>query len=71
MTSLRPDVHFNRPRVILVEERGALVGLVTVKDVLRFIATGNLDHELTWDERGGLDALLSELLRLVKAFLRR
>ncbi|KAH8806845.1 Cl-channel protein [Flagelloscypha sp. PMI_526] len=55
------------PRVILVEERGALVGLVTVKDVLRFIATEKLDHDLTWDERGGLDAILSELWRAVSS----
>jgi hypothetical protein len=27
-----------RPRVILVEKLGSLVGLITVKDVLRFIA---------------------------------
>jgi chloride channel 3/4/5 len=50
-----------------VEERGALVGLVTVKDVLRFIATEKLDHDLTWDERGGLDAILSELWRAVSS----
>ncbi|KAE9394259.1 hypothetical protein BT96DRAFT_195261 [Gymnopus androsaceus JB14] len=43
------------PRVILVEDHGSLVGLVTVKDVLRFIATekpGAYD-EPSWDERGG------------------
>ena len=27
------------PRVILVEHRGSLIGLVTVKDVLRFMMT--------------------------------
>ncbi|KAJ8077955.1 glycerol ethanol, ferric requiring protein [Marasmius tenuissimus] len=51
------------PRVILVEEHGALVGLVTVKDVLRFIATEKLDqaHGPSWDERGGLDGILEEM----------
>lgn len=48
------------PRVILVEEHGVLAGLVTVKDVLRFIATSPA-HEPSWDERGGLDGLLEEL----------
>ncbi|KAK7473207.1 glycerol ethanol, ferric requiring protein [Stygiomarasmius scandens] len=49
------------PRVILVEDHGALVGLVTVKDVLRFTATEKFDHEPSWDERGGLDGLLEEI----------
>jgi len=51
------------PRVILVEDHGSLVGLVTVKDVLRFIATekpGAYD-EPSWDERGGVDGLLEEV----------
>jgi len=48
------------PRVILVEDHGILVGLVTVKDVLRFIATEKPDHGPSWDERGGLDGLLEE-----------
>jgi chloride channel 3/4/5 len=52
------------PRVILVEERGTLVGLVTVKDVLRFIATEKPgEHGPSWDERGGLDGLLEEVGR--------
>ena len=37
-----------------------LAGLVTVKDVLRFIATEKLDHVPSFDERGGLDGLLEE-----------
>ncbi|ESK90859.1 voltage-gated chloride channel [Moniliophthora roreri MCA 2997] len=49
------------PRVILVEDHGALVGLVTVKDVLRFTATEKLNHEPSWDERGGLDGILEEV----------
>jgi len=49
-----------RPRIILVEDRGLLIGLVTVKDVLRFIATEKNDHGLSWDERGGLDGVLEE-----------
>ncbi|KAF9462474.1 chloride channel [Collybia nuda] len=47
------------PRVILVEDHGVLSGLVTVKDVLRFIATLPA-HEPSWDDRGGLDGLLEE-----------
>jgi chloride channel 3/4/5 len=50
-----------RPRVILVEDHGALVGLVTVKDVLRFTAIGKPDKEPSWDERGGLDGMLEEV----------
>ena len=49
-----------RPRVILVEDHGMLAGLVTVKDVLRFIATENFDHSPSFDERGGLDGLLED-----------
>ncbi len=49
------------PRIILVEDHGALAGLVTVKDVLRFIATEKPDRESSWDERGGLDGFLEEL----------
>lgn len=45
-----------------MEEDGELVGLVTVKDVLRYIAREKPDHEPSWDERGGLDGLLEELL---------
>jgi len=49
------------PRVILVEDHGSLVGLVTVKDVLRFIAMEKPGyHELSWEQRGGLDGLLEE-----------
>ncbi|KAG5717997.1 putative chloride channel protein, partial [Termitomyces sp. T112] len=48
------------PRVILVENHGVLMGLVTVKDVLKFIAT-KPSHELSWDDRGGLDGLLEEV----------
>ncbi|GLB37818.1 putative chloride channel [Lyophyllum shimeji] len=48
------------PRVILVENHGVLTGLVTVKDVLKFIATKPF-HEPSWDERGGLDGLLEEV----------
>ncbi|KAF9527309.1 Cl-channel protein [Crepidotus variabilis] len=49
------------PRTILVEDHGVLSGLVTVKDVLKFIATEKPDHRPSWDERGGLDGLLEEL----------
>ncbi|KAF8904974.1 chloride channel [Mucidula mucida] len=49
------------PRVILVEDHGMLTGLVTVKDVLRFIATEKPDHGPSFDERGGLDGILEEV----------
>ncbi|KAF5380634.1 hypothetical protein D9615_004751 [Tricholomella constricta] len=48
------------PRVVLVENHGVLTGLVTVKDVLKFIAT-KPSHEPSWDDRGGLDGLLEEM----------
>ncbi|CDO69146.1 hypothetical protein BN946_scf185042.g48 [Trametes cinnabarina] len=38
------------PRVILVEDHGALVGLVTVKDVLRFTMTELDDRHSPWNE---------------------
>ena len=53
--------YLRRPRVILVEDQGKLVGLVTVKDVLRFIATEKPQHGPSWDERGGLNNLLEEV----------
>ncbi|KAF8871252.1 voltage-gated chloride channel [Gymnopilus junonius] len=49
------------PRTILVENHGTLSGLVTVKDVLKFIATEKPDYRPSWDERGGLDGLLEEV----------
>ncbi|KAF7985088.1 hypothetical protein HWV62_8969 [Athelia sp. TMB] len=52
------------PRVILVEDHGKLVGLVTVKDVLKFMAMEKPDgHRSTesWDAlRGEVDGLVSE-----------
>lgn len=51
-----------RPRVILVEDHGILVGLVTVKDVLKFTAIEKPDGDASWDElRGGLEGLLEEV----------
>ncbi|KAJ7879634.1 Cl-channel protein [Mycena olivaceomarginata] len=49
------------PRVILVEDHGVLAGLVTVKDVLRWIAVEKPEFEPSWDERGGLDGILEEV----------
>ncbi|KAJ1304852.1 hypothetical protein OPQ81_005985 [Rhizoctonia solani] len=55
---------FNRmgPRVILVEHHGILVGLITVKDVLRFMVSSEHEHpgRSVWDNQGELDALLEE-----------
>ncbi|EPQ57090.1 Cl-channel protein [Gloeophyllum trabeum ATCC 11539] len=48
------------PRVILVEDRGSLVGLLTVKDVLRFTMTEKQDSD-SWDDRGGIDAVFEEV----------
>ena len=42
-----------------MQEHGRLVGLVTVKDVLRFTAT-DYNEGPTWSERGGVDSLLDE-----------
>ncbi|KAI0930011.1 hypothetical protein AcV5_006822 [Taiwanofungus camphoratus] len=44
------------PRVILVEDHGALVGLVTVKDVLRFTLTEQDNIRSPWNEQefGGI-----------------
>ena len=50
-----------RPRIILVEDHGVLSGLVTVKDVLKYIATERPGHQPSLDERGGLDGLLEEI----------
>ena len=47
--------------MILVEEHGTLVGLVTVKDVLKFVAMEKPDSYPSWDERGGLDGVLEEI----------
>jgi chloride channel 3/4/5 len=53
------------PRVILVEDRGALVGLCTVKDVLHLDAAA-LDIDTprlaaSWSRSGGLDGALEEV----------
>lgn len=57
------------PRVILVTHEGKLVGLVTVKDVLRHEATREHEHdaasptaweERQWEERVGLEGVLEE-----------
>ena len=45
--------------MIIVEQHGQLVGLVTVKDVLRFIATEHPDDS-SWDGRASLDDLVEE-----------
>ncbi|EJD02821.1 uncharacterized protein FOMMEDRAFT_107818 [Fomitiporia mediterranea MF3/22] len=51
------------PRVVLVEQHGKLVGLVTVKDVLRFIATDRPEGA----SRIKLDSLLEEALALISS----
>ena len=56
-----------------MEDHGMLAGLVTVKDVLRFIATENLDHSPSFDERGGIDGLLEDsgVARWISGIIRR
>jgi chloride channel 3/4/5 len=49
------------PRVILVERQGSLVGLLTVKDVLRFIADEHAEELSVWDHRGELDGMAEQL----------
>ncbi|OBZ70692.1 hypothetical protein A0H81_09370 [Grifola frondosa] len=39
------------PRVVLVEDHGALAGLVTIKDVLRFTMTEQDDAHSPWNEQ--------------------
>ncbi|KAG9101548.1 glycerol ethanol, ferric requiring protein [Ceratobasidium sp. 370] len=51
------------PRVILVEYHGSLAGLITVKDVLRFIVStehSHAAHGSVWNDPGTLDGLLEE-----------
>ncbi|KAG8735124.1 glycerol ethanol, ferric requiring protein [Ceratobasidium sp. 414] len=52
------------PRVILVEYHGSLAGLITVKDVLRFIVSSEHSHAAhgsVWNDPGVLDGLLEEV----------
>lgn len=53
-----------RPRVILVEDYGSLVGLVTVKDVLQLTPNEELHSPgLSWrSASGGLEGALEEVL---------
>lgn len=60
LLALTCGAHF-RPRVILVEDHGVLVGLVTVKDVLRFRAMEKPESYPSWDERGDLDGILEQI----------
>ncbi|KAI5889245.1 uncharacterized protein SCHCODRAFT_02633974 [Schizophyllum commune H4-8] len=59
------------PRVILVEDQGRLVGLVTVKDVLRFIAREKPGQHDSFEARGGLDGLLEESMSWGQGFMDR
>lgn len=52
-----------------MEDHGSLTGLVTVKDVLKFIALEKTDTRSSWDERGGLDGMLEEVWRRTSEFL--
>ncbi|EIN11552.1 voltage-gated chloride channel [Punctularia strigosozonata HHB-11173 SS5] len=49
------------PRVILVEEQGVLVGLLTVKDVLRFIAQEHAEDLALWDYQEEVDEVAEQL----------
>jgi hypothetical protein len=59
----------HRPRVILVENHGELVGLVTVKDVLRFTAIHKAASEPSWMECSGIDEVLEESLKWLSGTL--
>ncbi|KAF8518751.1 Cl-channel protein [Gautieria morchelliformis] len=59
------------PRVILVEELGSLIGLITVKDVLKFIAIERGAATPSWNDRRGLDVLLGEAWMWISQSLER
>jgi hypothetical protein len=59
------------PRVILVEEFGTLMGLITVKDVLKFIAVERGASSPSWNDRRGLDVLLEEAWLWIRQLLQR
>ncbi|KAF8588706.1 Cl-channel protein [Ramaria rubella] len=58
------------PRVILVEEHGSLVGLITVKDVLKFIACERGTSTSPWND-GGLEGILEEAWMWMSQFVER
>lgn len=51
---------FCRPRVILVEDQGALCGLVTVKDVLRYTLTETGEVQRSWDDVSQFEGIIEE-----------
>ena len=53
-----PILNRRSPRVILVEELGALKGLVTVKDVLRFNLTEKFESDQSHWDNGEFEAAL-------------
>ena len=55
------------PRVILVENHGALVGLVTVKDVLRFTMAEHHEPQSPWSDQR-FDGLVDEARMLTSSF---
>ncbi|KAF8520392.1 Cl-channel protein [Hysterangium stoloniferum] len=57
------------PRVILVEERGSLVGLITVKDVLKFIAMERGASSPSWNHQGGVGDMFEEAWSWISSFL--
>lgn len=59
--SARADLS-HRPRVILVEDYGSLVGLVTVKDVLQLKPSEWLHSpSMSWSARDGFGGVLEEV----------
>ncbi|TFK83399.1 Cl-channel protein [Polyporus arcularius HHB13444] len=55
------------PRVILVESHGALVGLVTVKDVLQYTMAEHHEPQSPWSEQH-FDGLVDEARMLTSSF---
>lgn len=59
------------PRVILVEERGSLVGLITVKDVLKFIAMERGASSPSWNHQAEVGDMFDEAWSWISSFLVR
>lgn len=50
----------SRPRVILVEDQGALCGLVTVKDVLRYTIAESGEAVRSWDDVSQFEGIIED-----------
>lgn len=57
-----------RPKVILVEQHGCLVGLVTVKDVLRYTALEHHEGLSSWEDHGSFTSMTEEAWTWIRQF---